>query len=364
MPDINTEKKKIKFLPVPANESDSPSWVAVVITLLLQLYPVSALLAFLRLRKMWKNHKLEKYRKYQRAVGDRASISIKELSRITGTNSKSDTRSLVADMISRGYLGMEAYIDYSADILYLNKPGTDENEAKKGRTITIDLDSVSGGLGEIVAGISGIAGEVASTLRAEFGGKHAQPTGHRYAPNGKAQDTEETEQPSDPVKPAETQTHAEPEHEAPAEAVVTDMTAGEAALARLKLLNDDILDEEVSRKIDRIAMITGDIYAFTTLNPERSNEVRKFMNYYLPTTMKLLTSYSMLERQSYQGENIVNARHDIEKILDTLVHAFEKQLDQLFATDAVDISSDISVLETMIAKDGLSQDTKGIKLQI
>ena len=363
MPDINTEKK-IRFLPIPANESERPSWVAVVITLVLQLYPVTALLAFLRLRKMWKNHKLEKYRKYQRAVGDRDSISIKELSKITGTNSKNDTRSLVADMISRGYLGMEAYIDYSADILYLTKPGTDEKEAKKSRTITIDLDSVSGGLSEIMTGISGIAGEVASTLRSEFGAKHAQPTGHRYAPNEKSRKAEETAQPAEAPKAPETAKPAEAGQEAPAEAVVTDMTAGEAALARLKLLNDDILDEDVSRKIDRIAMITGDIYAFTTLNPERSNEVRKFMNYYLPTTMKLLTSYSMLERQSYQGENIVNARHDIEKILDTLVHAFEKQLDQLFATDAVDISSDITVLETMIAKDGLSQDTKGIKLQI
>ena len=81
-------------------------------------------------------------------------------------------------------------------------------------------------------------------------------------------------------------------------------------------------------------------------------------------TFKLLKSYSLMEKQSYQGENIINARRDIEQILDTLVHAFEKQLDQLFATDAVDISSDIQVLETMMAKDGLSEKTKGYRLQI
>lgn len=105
------------------------------------------------------------------------------------------------------------------------------------------------------------------------------------------------------------------------------------------------------------------MYSFVALNPEREIEVHKFMNYYLPTTMKLLKSYSLLERQSYQGENIVASRHDIEEILGTLVHAFEKQLDQLFAADAVDISSDITVLETMIAKDGLSHQ-QGVNLHL
>jgi len=362
--------KKLKFLPIPPNEEESPSWVAVIITLVLQLYPITALLAFLRIRKMWKNHKLNNYRKLQLAVGDNTSVPIKTLAKVTGI-SRSDVRTITADMISRGYLGQEAYIDYSTDTLIITREAAEEKKSKKQKSqFTIDLGDMSGGLADIVAGISGIAGEVASTLRTEFSNKHAQPTGHRYAPSGQgdAAAQEETATHENTANSAETASPDEPakpqEAEKPAEAVVTDMTEGEAALARLTQLNEDILDEDVSNKIDRIAMLTGDIYAFVTLNPERSNEVRKFMNYYLPTTMKLLTSYSLLERQSYQGENIVNARRDIEKILETLVHAFEKQLDQLFATDAVDISSDISVLETMIAKDGLSQDTKGIKLQI
>ncbi len=86
------------------------------------------------------------------------------------------------------------------------------------------------------------------------------------------------------------------------------------------------------------------------------------MNYYLPTTVKLLTSYGMRERQSYQGENIIAARKNIEDILSTLVYAFEKQLDKLFAAEAIDISSDIQVLETMIAKDGLTRQAMQLKL--
>ena len=346
MPNIHNN-----YVPIPQNEKENPSWVAIVIVLFPQLYPIAAIMAFFKLRTKWKNHKLENYRRYLRTIGNRESVSIKKLSKTLGAP-KSDVRSVLSRMIANGYLGQEAYIDYSEDMLYITRAavGTDDDEYG----FNVDIN-VSSGLSDIITGIAGIAADVANTLKSEFKAQNA-PSGHRYAPSGS---TVKKESYSEPIKP-------EPPKEEPveAEAVVTDMSESEATLARLKQLNDDILDEEVSRKIDRIAMLTGDIYAFVSLNPERAGEVRKFMNYYLPTTMKLLTSYSMLEHQSYQGDNIVNARRDIEKILDTLVHAFEKQLDQLFATDAVDISSDIQVLETMMAKDGLSEKTKGYKLQI
>jgi len=351
-------KKKNNFIPIPANESESPSWFAVLITLLMQLYPVAALLAFLRLRKMWRNHKLDNYRKYQRVIGSNSSISIKTLSKTIGV-SKDNVRAVLSEMISKGYLGIEAYIDYSEDMLYITLEAAEENSSEENKEFTFDFSGVSSSLSEIIAGITGIAGDVADTLKNGFKSKNT-PTGHRYAPSGQSGDEDEKS-----TESAGPEAAPEPaEQSAPVEAAPADMTESEATLARLRQLNDDILDEDVSRKIDRIGLLTGDIYAFVALNPERAGEVRKFMNYYLPTTMKLLTSYSMLERQSYQGDNIINARRDIEKILDTLVHAFEKQLDQLFATDAVDISSDISVLETMMAKDGLSEKTKGIKLQI
>ena len=82
------------------------------------------------------------------------------------------------------------------------------------------------------------------------------------------------------------------------------------------------------------------------------------MNYYLPTTLKLLKSYSLMEKQSYQGENIQAARKKIESILDTLIHAFEQQQDRLFRSEALDVESDISVLETMMASDGLLENQK------
>ena len=80
------------------------------------------------------------------------------------------------------------------------------------------------------------------------------------------------------------------------------------------------------------------------------------MEYYLPTTVKLLKAYEELEKQPIQGENIITSKREIEESLDTLNTAFEKLLDKLFEEQAWDVSSDISVLKTMIAQDGLAEE--------
>jgi len=125
-------------------------------------------------------------------------------------------------------------------------------------------------------------------------------------------------------------------------------------LREIRSLNDQIDDEAVSARIDRIGELTASIIEVVRQKPDRADEVRKFMNYYLPTTFKLLKSYSLMEKQSYQGENIVASRRKIEDILDTLIGAFEQQQDRLFRTEAMDVEADIEVLETMMAKDGLT----------
>ena len=118
----------------------------------------------------------------------------------------------------------------------------------------------------------------------------------------------------------------------------------------------------VSERIDRIGTLTASIFRVVREKPERADEVRKFMNYYLPTTLKLLKSYSLMEKQSYQGENIAASRKKIEDVLGTLVHAFEQQQDMLFQSEALDVETDISVLETMMASDGLTEKSRGLHL--
>ena len=90
-------------------------------------------------------------------------------------------------------------------------------------------------------------------------------------------------------------------------------------------------------------------------SPECADDLRKFMDYYLPTTVKLLDAYEELDRQPVQGENISNSKKEIEKTLDTLNLAFEKLLDSLFEETAWDVSTDISVLHTMLAQEGLTE---------
>ena len=80
------------------------------------------------------------------------------------------------------------------------------------------------------------------------------------------------------------------------------------------------------------------------------------MSYYMHTTMKLLNSYTRLSSQSYKGENIQKTLVDIDRMLYTVANAFEKQLDTLFSEEAMDISSDISVFETMLKQEGFVED--------
>ena len=127
----------------------------------------------------------------------------------------------------------------------------------------------------------------------------------------------------------------------------------EAVLTEIRSLNDAIEDPEMSRKIDRIGEITGNIFAYLREKPDKEGKLRSFLSYYLPTTLKILGSYAQLEAQGVEGENISAAKERIEGMMDKVVEGFEQQLDRLFQDDAMDITSDVAVLERMLEKDGL-----------
>lgn len=127
-------------------------------------------------------------------------------------------------------------------------------------------------------------------------------------------------------------------------------------LAEIRKANELIEDEQVSHQIEKIEAITCNIFERVTEHPERISQIQTFLNYYLPTTLKLLKTYGEMERQKAAGDNIKASMKDIEKMVDQLVWAFERQLDNLFETEAKDISSDIKVLERMMARDGLTDN--------
>ncbi len=133
-------------------------------------------------------------------------------------------------------------------------------------------------------------------------------------------------------------------------------------LAQIRAVNDAIEDPVMSGKIDRIEEITRKIFAYQKKNPEKGGQLRSFLNYYLPTTLKILNSYAQLEEQGVEGANISAAKERIEGMMDKVVEGFEKQLDKLFENTAMDITTDVKVLEQMLEKDGLSQNGSGLTL--
>ena len=134
-----------------------------------------------------------------------------------------------------------------------------------------------------------------------------------------------------------------------------------AILAEIKAVNDAIDNEKMSAQIDRIGVITAKILDYQKTHPEKAAQLHSFLSYYLPTTLKILRAYGQLEDQEISGQNITAAMQRIERMMDKVVEGFEKQLDLLFQGDAMDITTDVEVLERMLAKDGLS-DQEGLTL--
>ncbi len=134
---------------------------------------------------------------------------------------------------------------------------------------------------------------------------------------------------------------------------------GHAYLQRVRELNAAIPDEEMTDKLYRLEEIMNRIFEQVEKQPETAQSLRRFMEYYLPTTEKLLKAYVDLNRQPEVGENITKPKQQIEDAMDTINDAFEKLLDSLFEDMAWDVSSDINVMKTMMAQDGLTEESGG-----
>lgn len=130
---------------------------------------------------------------------------------------------------------------------------------------------------------------------------------------------------------------------------------GEAFIKKIHASNDAIPGEEISAKIDRMEEIVRKIFQRVRQKPELASDMKKMMSYYLPTTIKLLDVYEEIDAQPIQGENMKQSKLEIEQTMDTLNVAFEKLLDSFYQETAWDVSSDISVLQTMLAQEGLTE---------
>lgn len=136
-----------------------------------------------------------------------------------------------------------------------------------------------------------------------------------------------------------------------------EVTDHEKTLLRIRELNDDIDDPVVSEKIDTIEELTRKIFKLVDEKPVLRPQLDSFLSYYLPTTLKLLDSYAYFEEQGVRGENIDAGMKNIEETLDMLIVGYRTQLDKLFQSQAMDVSTDINVLEQMMKADGFTENS-------
>ena len=126
------------------------------------------------------------------------------------------------------------------------------------------------------------------------------------------------------------------------------------AISEIRRLNDNIEDPEISAQMDHIEQTAGKIFDYVLEHPEKKSLVRRFLDYYLPTTIKLLHQYDRMDSLGVSGENITGTKAKIRGMLDTVCSAFDRQLDSLFQDESMDVSADITVLEQMMAQEGLT----------
>ena len=324
-------KKRFGNIQIPDDPPGSPSFIAIIILFAIPELITKVIGGYLLFKRI-KNESLRKryqtFRRYANAIVPRGnSVSIRELAATMGVPTSTAVSDL-QQMIDEGMIRGSAYIDREHLRLYME--GLDPN--------VVETDFV-----DHIINVFVNPEDRARTVE-EANATQARRAAES-ARNSVQSEPPRQEQKREPQKPSQ---------------AAADSENFEAKLREIRQINEEIQDKAVSERIDRIGELTASIFRVVREKPERAEEVRKFMNYYLPTTLKLLKSYSLMEKQSYQGENIVASRKKIEAVLDTLVHAFEQQQDRLFRTEALDVETDISVLETMMASDGLLEQGGGL----
>lgn len=125
-------------------------------------------------------------------------------------------------------------------------------------------------------------------------------------------------------------------------------------MKKMRALNDAIPDHALSRQIDELETLAGQIFAEVGRDAKKLPQIRRFLNYYLPTTLQLLERYAHLQNAG-SGENVRQAMDRIRQMIDLIVVAFRKQLDALFASEVMDITADIAVMEQLLAAQGMTE---------
>ncbi len=130
---------------------------------------------------------------------------------------------------------------------------------------------------------------------------------------------------------------------------------GREMITEIRRENDLIPDSSLSDKLDILEKQCAEIFRTVYDKPNKASQIRKFMDYYLPTTLKMVKGYRMLDERGVTGQDAVYARNRIDDALGVVLQGCEKMLDKLYQDDVLDLTTDIDVLEQMLKRDGLTE---------
>ena len=203
---------------------------------------------------------------------------------------------------------------------------------------------LSGGL--IAAGLAIMASVWAANALRRKAEKRKDEQASEAIPVQYTEVTPEPEKPAAQEAPA-----AEPSPYSPeVQAVIQE---GRTALKEMGRLYASIPNPEIRSRINELMSVSDKIIRDAIADPADVPQIRKFLDFYLPTTIRLLNAYDRMSAQEFGGENITGSMQRIEEMLDTTIAAYKKQLDALFANQAADIQMDIDTMNTMLAREGL-----------
>ena len=134
------------------------------------------------------------------------------------------------------------------------------------------------------------------------------------------------------------------------------ITTGQDMIATIKKENAAIPDQELTEQMNNLSIKCEQIFRTVSETPSKAPQVRKFMNYYLPTTLKMLANYRTMQQRGVSYGEMKEARETTVHGMNLILTACQKQIDNLHRENMLDISTDIDVLEQMLKRDGFTEN--------
>lgn len=128
-------------------------------------------------------------------------------------------------------------------------------------------------------------------------------------------------------------------------------TAKELVIKMNSIINE-LEEPKIVQNARKICDTSNKIIETVEKKPNKLKNIRNFLNYYLPVTIKILERYDEIENQKLDTESAKRFMDSVEEMIDKIKKAFEEQLSNIYQTEMVDTDAELKVFESMLKSDG------------